>query len=82
MATIQQLFPGLRREPAVLRIDYFFLVNLRIDFKSKLKLLPVQGLLIAVDVIPQIENLLLTMGDTVQSREKMVLGLYDKAVTF
>lgn len=49
---------------------------------QRIKLLPVQGLLIAVDVIPQSENLLLKKGDTVQSGEKMVLGLYDKAVKF
>lgn len=67
MAMIEQLFAGLRREPVVLRID----------LKCKLKRLPVQKLLIVVDVIPQSENLLLTMGDMVQvqSREMIVLGL-------
>lgn len=67
MAMIEQLFAGLRREPVVLRID----------LKCKLKRLPVQELLIVVDVIPQSENLLLTTGDMVQvqSREMIVLGL-------
>lgn len=71
MAMIEQLFSRFKEN----------LWRQELICYPNIKLLPLQGLLNAVDVIPQSEEGFLMMGDMVQSLEKMVLGLYDKAVT-